>query len=104
MGKTWFSFSFLASLRMIRVLYYLQKNDEYSNSSSWRKQIGYHSLLLAFFVYVCGVLIMTFELLETPRRNSWVPGDDWNAFEAIGYMASTVFTLGDNRATPTTIL
>ncbi|CAK0844835.1 unnamed protein product [Prorocentrum cordatum] len=101
-GRTWFSFSFLAALRLVRILNHLLEDNlgNVRSSSAWRKQVLFHLLQLALFVYAVAAMVMVFELIGTPN----MPVESWDVGPSIFFAFSTLLTIGDVALKPKTLL
>jgi len=65
-GKTWFSFCYLAALRMMRSIECMRGQDAFNSRGSWRRQIIYTIISLGLFVYAASAVVLTLEHLGNP--------------------------------------
>mmetsp|Transcript_97981 Transcript_97981/g.169715 ORF Transcript_97981/g.169715 Transcript_97981/m.169715 type:complete len:1160 (+) Transcript_97981:77-3556(+) len=99
---TWFSFSFLASLRMLRILLRAHVIQESMGRTGSGVRIVYHLLVLCLFVYLCGTLLMVLERLGEPIQED--QEGRWGLFSSMLFVVSTITTVGDTRLKPLTVL
>lgn len=105
-GKTWFSFLFLASFRMMRVVEYVQMTELNTAKASWKRQAFYFVARFALFLFGVAATMFGLELLAEPvgtmgteEARGKAPTDPLGA---LLFAVATVTTLG-NRSGPQTI-
>lgn len=101
--KTWFSFSFLASVRILRLLTRVHCLKESVERGGTGARILFLFFYGACFVYASAMLLMTFELLEDPRDAN-ENDTTWGLFGSILFVVSTMSTVGDTELAPYSVL
>eukprot|EP00929_Paragymnodinium_shiwhaense_P022758 TRINITY_DN14444_c3_g1_i1.p1 TRINITY_DN14444_c3_g1~~TRINITY_DN14444_c3_g1_i1.p1 ORF type:complete len:1126 (+),score=244.01 TRINITY_DN14444_c3_g1_i1:182-3559(+) len=111
LGKTWFSFAFLAAFRIMRSMTFLMQADTGSAMSNWRTQITYQIVQFCLFVFGMAALTMMVEHLDEPRLDQFVaraPTDgsaySWELHDALSFVMSTMLLLGNNRLGPRSVV
>merc|ERR1719238_763121 len=101
--KTWFSFSFLAGIRIFRLFTRVHVILEMVERGSTAVKICKQFMLLLCFVYSAAMLLLTCEHLATPRDEE-ESSTTWGLFGSVLFVVSTLSTVGDTQLVPYTVL
>jgi hypothetical protein len=101
--KTWFSFSFLAGIRIIRLVTKVHGITEMVERGSPGLRIMHKVFIFLSFVYTTAMLMLVCERLEVPKDEN-EDGATWGVFGSILFVVSTLSTVGDTTLSPASIL
>lgn len=98
--RTWFSFSWLASLRILDTWTNFKERSPYGhNGTKW--QMAHQCLNMSCYVVFSAVVIMIFEILEVPNEDEY---SLWTIFRSIYWVFCTISTVGFGDIFPITLI
>lgn len=103
---TWFSFDFLASIRMMRICRKVQRVVAAESANGWAFNGVVDILCLSLFVYAASAGILVLERLGDPEiLQGYLGGEGitWDMPMSIAFACSTFLTLGGREPVPNTI-
>lgn len=100
-GLTWWSFNFLAALRMMRVVQCLQRGD--TSLGQWRRHVAYNVATMVLFVFASAASVMTFEILETPGTRGSDEDLVWDLFPSVAFVCMTMLSIGSSSLAPQSV-
>lgn len=100
-GHTWWSFSFLASLRMFGVLRNLQTGG--TSLARWRRHLVGHCVTTMLIIFAAAAGMMTAEILDAPNRTGMYEEPEWKFFQVLVFVIVSGTTVGNSPLSPKTV-